>query len=91
MIIPIDDDYRLDTDTYCWRVSKSSLEKDRKTGEKVEVWRPISYHGSPKQALKSLGARLLRDSEAKTAVEALKEVELITRKLSEALDVEIEA
>jgi len=88
MIIPIDDDYRIDSDAYCWRVSKKSLFK--KDGKLMEQWKPLSFHGSIGQAVRSLHNRLLRETNTETLSEAIAEMERVSDKLSRSLEGKLE-
>lgn len=81
MIIKIDDEWRLKSDQYCWRVEKFS-HIDKKSGD--NVWRAEMYYPTIEKAARGLAQRLLRDSDAQTLANALKDVELISDKLCEA-------
>lgn len=67
--IQLTENYKLTTDSRCWRVEKKQLVK----GE--ESYTPVSYHGSAEQALKSAESRLVRDSNATTFAELLEACE----------------
>lgn len=79
MEILINEDYKIDSDAHSFRVCK------RKTTKQGDVWTPQSWHGTPGHALKSLGTRMLRESDAKGIAEALAEMDRITDTLSRAL------
>ena len=63
MELPIDENWRIKTDTNQWIVQKKTLvNKDKQEYE----WRSQSYHMTLEQAVRSLGNRLLRESPAVT-------------------------
>lgn len=64
--IQINDKYKITTDDYQWMVCVKEKQKDKKTGEMVDYWRPRTYHPNLGMALKSLSNRLLRESDATT-------------------------
>jgi len=69
MELPIDENWRIKTDTNQWIVQKRILaNKDKQEYE----WRSQSYHMTLEQAVRSLGNRLLRESPAVTFEEAIK-------------------
>lgn len=68
--IDLTDNYRLTTDSRCWRIEKKNV------NEKGEIsYKPISYHQGPVPALKSAESRLVRDSNAQTFGELLEAAE----------------
>jgi hypothetical protein len=79
MKLPIDDRYRIDSDEYQWRVSRSRVVK----GELK--WEPISFHPSLESAVQAYADRCLRLSEAEGVAEAKAEVDRLVSRLCQAL------
>lgn len=80
MEIPINADYKIDSDAHCWRVCKRKV-----SAKGEETWNPKTYHGSAGKALKAVGESMLRESKAIGVAEALKEIERVSNTLSQAL------
>ena len=80
MIIPIDDKYRLKSDSMQWMIQKSKIVK----GE-IE-WRPLKFFHDPSKAVTELILMQIRESDAETLVHALEEVERITSHVLSALN-----
>jgi len=81
MIIPIDDKYRISSDTNCWRIEQ--FKPASKNTE--ERWTPKTYHTDFKDAKKALTKQLVREIETSTLADALEAVENLSDKLSLAL------
>jgi len=81
MILPINDKYRIKTDSHQWKVQKY-IGLDKK---KEEIWTSVLYYSNIEALVQGLSERMLRESGAVTLALALKEVESITKELSEAL------
>ena len=81
MIIPIDDNWRIQSDEYSWQVARR-----RKNGD----WRPSTYHADLSQAARSLYDRQLRASDAVGAAEVQAEAERLLDRLSLALTPQFE-
>ena len=79
MILPINDQYRIASDSRQWMIQASRM----KNGE--SVWESKLYFGTFKSALNELGELMVRESEADTLVDALADVEKVTTILSHAL------
>ena len=82
MILPIDDQYRIKSDPYCWIVQQRNTRK--RADKEVSEWQSLTYHGSFKHALGSLRERLVRVSPAVGFVEALEAVKKISDTLTQA-------
>lgn len=63
-IITINDDWRIESDKYCWQVCRHRVWREKDSGERREAWPAETYHGTLESAIKSLSQRLLRASEA---------------------------
>ena len=79
MILPINDQYRIASDSRQWMIQASRM----KNGE--SVWEPKLYFGTIESAVKELGELMVRTSGAQTLVDALADVEKVTTTLSQAL------
>ena len=79
MILPINDQYRIASDSRQWMIQASRM----RNGELV--WEPKLYFGTIESAVKELGELMVRESEAETLVDALADVEKVTTILSQAL------
>jgi len=84
MILPIDDEYRIEGDRYSWSIQKAR----KKNGE--TAWESINWFKSFKHAVNHLGEMMVRTSNAQTLGEALVEIEKVTTKLSHALSTKFE-
>ena len=85
MIIPIDEKYRLKSDTNQWMIQKSKQVKDKETGELVTKWDGCKYFSNPSNMVSALAQMMIRESEAQTLVDALAEVDRVTAHLLTAL------
>ena len=79
MLIPINERYRIASDSRQWMIQESRM----RNGE--TVWQPKYYFGTFKSALNELGELMVRTSDAQTLVDALIDVEKVTTTLSQAL------
>ena len=86
MMLTIDENYRITTDPYQWIIQKKHIHQ--KTKE--EYWKNDSFHPNIEYAVRHLGRKMLRESEASTLSDALLEIDLIASKLHQALDVDFE-
>ena len=84
MILPINDQYRIASDSRQWMIQASRM----KNGE--TVWQSKYYFGTFKSALNELGELMVRASEARTVPEALRDVQDVATQLSQALTLCIE-
>lgn len=57
-MIRVIDDYVIKSDDYCYMLARDTGKIDRKT--KTPVMRPISYHGSVRQALEACRREYIR-------------------------------
>lgn len=88
MILPINDEYRISSDRYQWMIQKPH--KRNRNGEQVITWESESYFPTFKGALRELGERMVRESEAVGFARALEEVERVVTKLCAALPTHIQ-
>ena len=84
MILPIDDEYRIKGDKHSWVIEKGRMKEGKIT------WESISWFTSIEHTVNHLGQMMVRTSDAKTLADALKEIEKITTKLSQALTTKFE-
>ena len=84
MMIPINDEWRIKSDSQQWMIQTKRLRKGK------ESWEARLYFGTLKACLKDLGEMMVRTSKANTLADALKEVENVTATLSQALTPQIE-
>lgn len=81
MIIPIDKEFRINSDRYQWIVQKyGGVNKD---GE--EVWRSETFHATLGHAVKALGERLCRELPTVGIEEAIAGVHEVANRLQQAL------
>ena len=79
MILPIDDQFRIASDSRQWMIQEPRM----RNGELV--WEPKLYFGTIESAVKELGELMVRTSDAQTLVDALVDVEKVKTTLSQAL------
>ncbi len=84
MILPIDDEYRIEGDRYSWSIQKARL----KNGE--TTWESFNWFNSIEHAVNHLGEMMVRTSEAQILGEALAEIERVTTLLTHALSTKFE-
>ena len=84
MMIPINEDFRITSDSVQWVIQR------KRQREGKEIWESRLYFGTLKAALKDLGELMVRTSKANTLADALKDVEKVTATLSQALTPQIE-
>lgn len=87
MIIPIDEEWRIATDEYQWIVQRSQVAGDNSRNPGSIRWINQSFHGSLDSAIRSLGQRMLRTSNAETLAEALEVFKNVSDTLSQALTI----
>ena len=85
MIIQIDEQYRVTTDPYQWIIQK------RRSRKGEEDWECLTYHPSLDSAIQGLREHLVRDSDAQTVADALRDISHIDTTLSQALTPRFEA
>ena len=83
MILPLNDETRIVSDRYQWIIQRSR--KRTVNGKPDQVWEAQSYYPTLPSAIKAVGERLVRDSDAEGFTEALAEIERISTRLSRAL------
>ena len=87
MILPINDEYRISSDSYQWIIQKSRQRK--RNGELVTEWRSESFFSTFEGVLRELGERMVRESDAVGFAQALEDVERVVTTLSQALPTHI--
>ena len=76
MIIPVNDKYRIASDSHQWTIQKPKYRK----GELV--WESYLFYPTFKMAVESLGETMVRESDAVGIVEAIEAVENVCTTLS---------
>jgi len=84
MILPINNDYRIEGDRYSWSIQKARM----KNGE--ITWESINWFKSIEHAVNHLGEMMVRTSDTQTLGEALAEIERVTTLLTHALSTKFE-
>ena len=84
MLIPINERYRITSDSRQWIVQESRLRNG------TTDWESKFYFGTFNAALKDLGELMVRESKAQTLADALDDVEKVTTTLSQALTPQLE-
>lgn len=87
MILPISNNYRITSDRYQWMIQKPH--KRNRNGEKVITWESESFFPTIEGALRELGERMVRESDAVGFVQALVAVENVVTMLCKALPTHI--
>ena len=83
MILPINDDYRISSDRYQWIIQKSRPRK--RDGKLIVEWECQSFFPTFEGAVRELGERMVRESDAVGFCEALIAIERVVTTLSQAL------
>ena len=84
MKLPIDEQYRISSDANQWILQKSRTRKG------VQEWESIAYYTDLDPLVKSLKNRMVRESDATTLTDALRDIQNVTTTLSQALTVQEE-
>ncbi len=84
MIIPLDDGWRLKSDSFQWTVERRGRRRDEH-GEWEDPWKAVGYYSDVGAAVRGLARRRVRECGAETLVEAIRQVEEIGEVLSTAL------
>ena len=84
MMIPINDQFRIKSDSRQWMIERKRTRKGK------ESWEARLYFGTLKACLKDLGELMVRESKANTLADALEAVENVATTLSQALTPTIE-
>ena len=82
MKLQITKEYRIASDSRQWMIQKYTG-LDKKTGE--QVWQSIAYYSETEKLVKGLIERAIRDSDARTLADALRDIEKVSHALSKAL------
>ena len=84
MKLPINKQYRIASDANQWILQKSRTRKG------VQEWESIAYYTDLDPLVKSLKNRMVRESDATTLTDALRDIQNVTTTLSQALTVQEE-
>ena len=87
MILPIDDEYRIASDRHQWMIQRAR--QRTRNGKSVLEWWFESSYPTFEGAVRELGERLVRESEAQGFTEALVDVKRVCARLSRALPTHI--
>ena len=90
MNIPLDEGYRLSSDSRQWMIQKLGKEKNKETGEIEDKWTSINYHPTPEMAIRHHAHMRVREQEAETLTEELEKIESVVTTLSQALRLDFE-
>lgn len=85
MIIPVDDDNRIVSDEMCWTIQERVVTKAGKNPG-AESWVNRAYYTNIETAIKQLGNRMVRKSEATNIIDAMNDIALISEKISKAFE-----
>ena len=85
MIIPIDDTHRITSDRYQWVIQELSSYFDKNKGEQVETWDNLKFYQTIEGAVNGLFQLKLRLAEGQTLLDALDQVEIVAKTMTEAL------
>ena len=81
MIIPIDDKYRVRSDTQCWMIDRiGGINKD---GERV--WNAIKFYQNPGNAIKGLANLQIRTTNTETLEDSIEAIQKICDKFNKIL------
>ena len=84
MMIPINDRFRINSDSRQWMIQR------RRTRNGKEKWESRLFFPTLQGAVKDLGELMVRESKANTLVDALEAVEKVTTTLCQALTPQLE-
>ena len=79
MILPIDDRYRIRSDSLAWMIERPRKEKGQM------VWRPCKWYPTAETCIRALGELMCRQLDTETLTEGLAGIDRVSRKLSRAL------
>jgi len=82
MIIPINEDYRIETDEHQWILKNSKAYRNKKTGELKVTWTPVGYYPTFEGTVNALADRMLRTSKVVGMEEAIGIMKSIKHELS---------
>ncbi len=84
MEIQINEKYRIASGSRCWMIKHPVLR-----GGKIS-WEPCKWYDTVESCVNGLGQQMVRDSNAQSVVEAIKDVERVCTQLSSALSPQFE-
>jgi len=90
MILPIDDNWRIKSDSYCWHIQKYQGIPDKGKFKGIPQWKSLRYYQSLAKAVHGLAELELMTGDTKTLAEALDAVRDVSERLSRALTPHIE-
>lgn len=85
MIIPIDETYRIASDSSQWMVQERKVSTSKKTGETTERWVAVLYYSNLENVIQGLFNLRLKISDAEGLVEATDYAKSLCNELSRAL------
>ena len=85
MNIPLDEGYRLSSDSRQWMIQKRKDRKNRDTGEPEIEWLSLNYHPTPEAAIRHHAHMRVREQEAETLGAALEKIDRVLAELTRAL------
>ena len=84
MIIPVNEQYRIASDSLQWIVQKARTRNGKKD------WGSKFFYPTFESALRGIGELMVRRSDAQTLADAIGDVEMVSTTLSQALTIRIE-
>ncbi len=84
MIIPVNEQYRIASDSLQWIVQKARTRNGKKD------WESKFFYPTFESALRGIGGLMVRRSDAETLADAIGDVEMVSTTLSQALTIRIE-
>jgi len=93
MIIPVNEQYRIASDSLQWIVQKARTRNGKKDWESKygkKDWESKFFYPTFESALRGIGELMVRRSDAETLADAIGDVEMVSTTLSQALTIRIE-
>ena len=84
MIIPVNSEFRIASDPYCWTVQRPVNRNNKDTGESYVEWRAFRWYPTIEAAVNGLAQESLRASEAEPLTDALAEVKRVVAEVTRA-------
>ena len=83
MILPINSQFRINSDEYNWMIQKPRCRK--RNGKPIKEWESIRWYPSLEMTVNGLGELMVMTSDAQTLTDALLEIEYVSATLCQAL------
>lgn len=90
MILPIDDQWRIKSDAFCWHVQKYQGIPERGKFKGIPQWKSVRFYQSLNKAVYGLAELFIQTSDATTLASALDAVQDVSDRLTRALAPHIE-